>query len=329
MEEKRINPEIHGAFKVLLWFIAVVATINVPLTLFGYRWFSSLLPSSKLFIAVSFFFGLLPAVIVVMAFLSLRKRRSDAIYLLRAFVLFMIIGTTPLFWTNISVWIVVVRLCVWISCLMYLLFSNQVRRIFPIEERHSSPWLRFILFSLSILFALFNYRVVNCLVYGEPFPEIFYEKVELFIDESTLKENEYSDGLIRLAKPAGLECGTHYVDGEEIITLFDDDCSYLIHTDIYVEDNRLNTDSLLEALTDEEFKKYPGEVMSDNSWYLPEGNINAHRKCMVYSTEPYPTMVDAVLLEDSRTPKYCVVYGVYEQGTGSHTMDIVEAIRFR
>ena len=40
-------------------------------------------------------------------------------------------------------------------------------------------------------------------------------------------------------------------------------------------------------------------------------------------------MVDMVLLEDCRTPKYCVVYGVYEQGTGSHTMDIVEAIRFR
>lgn len=323
------RPEIHGAFKVLLWFIAIVTIINVPLTIFGYRWFSSALPSSKLFMAVSIFFCLMPLVIVVMAFLSLRKRRGDTIYLLRAFVLFMILGTLPLFWTNMSVWMVVGRLGIWTSCLMYLIFSKQVKQVFPIEERHSSPILRLILFGLSVLYVLFNYRVVECLVNGVPLPDIFYEKVEIFIDESTLKENEYSDGLIRLAKPAGLKCGTHWIDDKDVITLFDDDCSYLIHSDVYVEENRLDTDSLLEELTDEGFKKYPGEVMSDNSWYLPDGNINAHRKCMVYSTEPYPTMVDMVLLEDCRTPKYCVVYGVYEQGTGSHTMDIVEAIRFR
>lgn len=57
--------------------------------------------------------------------------------------------------------------------------------------------------------------------------------------------------------------------------------------------------------------------------------ISAHRKSYLYYTEPYRTMVDVVLLRDYRTPKYCIVYGVYEEGTGSHTMEVVDAVRFQ
>ena len=116
----------------------------------------------------------------------------------------------------------------------------------------------------------------------------------------------------------------------QIITLFNEDCQYFIKSGVGADEVREFNDTWLEGLVDGEYSKHPYELMSDSGIGV-EGDkrISAHRKSYVYYTEPYRTMVDVVLLRDYRTPKYCIIYGVYEEGTGSHTMEIVDAVRFQ
>ena len=127
-----------------------------------------------------------------------------------------------------------------------------------------------------------------------------------------------------------MECGTHYINGEEIITLFNDDCVYYLKSGFWESEVATVNDSLLAALAGPEFTRATRELMSDSDFGLKgDPKIDAHRKCYVYYTEPYPTMVDIVILRDWRTAKYCLVYGKYEQGTGSHTTEILDAVRFQ
>ena len=85
-----------------------------------------------------------------------------------------------------------------------------------------------------------------------------------------------------------------------------------------------------EELVDRKYAQFPKELMSNGSFGIEgEPNIEASRKCWIYHTKPYITMVDVVLLRDWRTKKYCLIYGKYEEGTGSHTMEIAESVRFQ
>lgn len=325
MEEERLYSEIHGAFKVLLWFIAATAIANLLFPLFIYEKIAVVWSHSPLFVLLAFFFGILfPTIIAWMAFQSLRHRHSDTPYLFAAYIIYMILGTIALYQMEGQDWKVLARIAVWVPCYIYLMHSKQVERIFPKEERRVSRSLIVTLVIVSSLFLLFSFQLDDRIQF-----DLFNDDTVL-IDESTLKEDEYSDGLIRLKKPAGLECGTHYINGEEIITLFNDDCVYYLKSGFWETEVSFVTDSLQEALAGSEFTKYPHQLMSDSDFGL-EGDpkIAAHRKCLVYYTEPYPTMVDIVLLRDWRTSKYCLVYGKYEQGTGSRTTEILDGIRFQ
>jgi hypothetical protein len=319
------RPKIQGAFKVLLWFIAATAILNLFSPLFYYQKIAVIWSHSPLFVLMAFFFGILfPTIIALMAFQSLKSRRGDTPYLFSAYIIYMILGSIALYQVDGQDWKILARILLWVACYLYLRYSKQVERIFPNEERHVSISLFVTIVIISSLFLLFSFRIDDYIQYN------LFNDDTVLIDETTLKEDEYSDGLIRLKKPAGLECGTHYINGEEIITLFNDDCVYYLKSGFWEAEVGLVSDSLQEALAGPEFTKYPHELMSDSDFGL-EGDpkIAAHRKCLVYYTDPYPTMVDIVLLKDWRTSKYCLVYGKYEQGTGSHTTEILDGIRFQ
>ncbi len=319
------RPEIHGAFKVSLWFIAISVVANILGPLFLSESIALMYAHSPFYVLISLFLAIvLPTIIAAMAFISFRERRGDTPILLQAYTLYMILGALALHHSDILDWKMLITLAIWLPCFFYISFSKQVRRIFPLEERNLSIRLVLSLIGLLTVYVLSLTQMGSFLQYG------FTNDERLFIDEKTLSDDEYSDGLIRLKKPAGLTCGTHYIDGEEIITLFNDDCVYFLKSGFWEAETAMVNDSLLAALAGPEFWDYPYELMSDNGFGI-EGDprINAHRKCYVYYTEPYPTMVDIVILRDWLTSKYCLVYGKYEQGTGSHTTEICDAVRFK
>ena len=325
MEEENVFPEIHGAFKVLLWFIAISVVVNIVSLFLLFEKIELFYSHSPFYALALIFFGtIFPTVIAAMAFNSLRDRRGDTPILLQAYMLYMILGALAIYRSDILNWKLLANIAVWLPCFIYISYSKQVKRIFPLEERIISIRLVLSLIGLLTAYVLFLTQMGSFLRYG------FTNDEHLFIDEKTLSDDEYSDGLIRLKKPAGLTCGTHYIDGEEIITLFNDDCVYFLKSGIWEAETAMVNDSLLAALAGPEFWDYPYELMSDNGFGI-EGDprINAHRKCYVYYTEPYPTMVDIVILRDWLTSKYCLVYGKYEQGTGSHTSEICDAVRFK
>jgi len=318
-------PKIHGAFKVLLWFVAASVVFNLLSPLLIKEQIAVVWSHSPLLVLLLLFFGIVvPTVIAAMAFQSLRHRRGDTPYLFQAYVVYMILGTIAINQMDIFSWKMMARIAVWVPCFVYVGYSKQVKRLFPEEERHISIRLVVTLLLLSILFFFFSFQLRDAIPYN-----VFNDDTVL-IDESTLREGEYSDGLIRITKPAGLECGTHYINGEEIITLFNDDCVYYLKSGFWESEVATVNDSLLAALAGHEFTRATRELMSDSDFGLKgDPKIDAHRKCYVYYTEPYPTMVDIVILRDWRTAKYCLVYGKYEQGTGSHTTEILDAVRFQ
>lgn len=318
-------PKIHGAFKVLLWFVAASVVINLLSPLLIKERVAVVWSHSPLLVLLLLFFGIVvPTVIAAMAFQSLRDRRGDTPYLLRAYIIYMMLGAIALYQMDVQNREWLFRLGFWMPCYLYLGRSRQVKRLFPEAKRQVSAQLVVTVLALSFMYVFFALRVGNYMQYN------VFEDDTLLIDEKTLGEDEYSDGLIRLKKPAGLECGTHYINGEEIITLFNDDCVYYLKSGFWESEVATVNDSLLAALAGPEFTRATRELMSDSDFGL-EGDpkIDAHRKCYVYYTEPYPTMVDIVILRDWRTAKYCLVYGKYEQGTGSHTTEILDAVRFQ
>lgn len=318
-------PEIHGVFKLLLWFVAASVVFNLLSPLFIKERVAIVWSHSPLLVLLLLFFGIVvPSAIAVMAFQSLRVRRGDTPYLLRVYIIYMMLGTIAMFQMDTQNWQWLFRLGLWLPCYLYLGRSKQVKRLFPVEKRQVSVQLLVTIIALSFMYVFFALRVGNYIQYN-----VFVDDT-LLIDEKTLGEDEYSDGLIRLKKPAGLECGTHYINGEEIITLFNDDCVYYLKSGFWEAEVATVNDSLLAALAGPEFTRATRELMSDSDFRL-EGDpkIDAHRKCYIYYTKPYPTMVDIVILRDWRTEKYCLVYGKYEQGTGSHTTEILDAVRFQ
>lgn len=318
-------PKTHGAFKVLLWLMAASVVFNLLSPLFIQEQIAVVWSHSPLLVLLLLFFGIVvPTAIAVMAFHSLRYQRGDTPYLIQAYIVYMILGTIAIYQVDCLNWRMMARIAVWVPCFLYVKYSKQVKRLFPEKERHVSIRLVVTLMVLAVLFVVFTVQLKDTLPYN-----VFNDDTVL-IDESTLKENEYSDGLIRITKPAGLECGTHYINGEEIITLFNDDCVYYLKSGLWEAEVATVNDSLLAALAGPDFTRATRELMSDSDFGLKgDPKIDAHRKCYIYYTKPYPTMVDIVILRDWRTAKYCLVYGKYEQGTGSHTTEILDAVRFQ
>lgn len=329
MTTEQESPEIHGAFKVLLWFLGATAVLHVPLSCFFILWFASVLPNSWLFVGVALSFCLSPPLIATMAFLSLRNRRGDTIFLLHIYIMLMTVGTAMLTLTAFPVWKVLACLPVWAFCMLYITHSEQVRHVFPLKERHVPVWLTFLLYGLLFLYTLFCHRVVACISDGRPFPVMFYGNVETTIDPETLEADELTDGLVRVKKPAGLECGYEHTADALFIKFSNEDCVYYICSGVKEGDVDIS-EAPFEELVDRSYAQYPDELMSDSGFGLEgEPKIQAHRKCWIYRTKPYTTMVDVVLLRDWCTRKYCLIYGKYEEGTGSHTMEIAESVRFR
>lgn len=318
-------PKIHGVFKAILGLVAVSMVANIVFLFLSSEKIDLLYSHSPFYALTLIFFGVIfPTVIAAMAFNSLRDRRGDTPILLQTYMLYMMLGALALYRSDILNWKLLAYIAVWLPCFFYMAFSKQVKRIFPLEKRNITPRFLLSLVGLILVYVLFVMRL------GSIMPYDYYDENMLLIDEKTLQENEYSDGLIRLIKPSGLQYGTMVVDEEEIITLFNEDCQYFIKSGVGADEVREFNDTWLEGLVDGEYSKHPYELMSDSGIGV-EGDkrISAHRKSYLYYTEPYRTMVDVVLLRDYRTPKYCIIYGVYEEGTGSHTMEIVDAVRFR
>lgn len=323
MDDESLN--IHGLFKAILGLVAVSMVANIVFLFLSSEKIDLLYSHSPFYALGLIFFGVIfPTVIAAMAFKSLRDHRGDTLILLQTYMIYMMLGTLVLYRSDILNWKLLVNIAVWLPCLFYMGYSKQVKRIFPPEERNITLRFLFSLAGLLFVYVMFVMRL------GTIMPYDYYDENMLLIDEKTLQENEYSDGLIRLIKPSGLQYGTMVVDEEEIITLFNEDCQYFIKSGVGADEVREINDTWLEGLVDGEYSKHHCELMSDCGIGV-EGDkrISAHRKSYLYYTEPYRTMVDVVLLRDYRTPKYCIIYGVYEEGTGSHTMEVVDAVRFQ
>lgn len=330
MTTEHKSAEIHGAFKVLLWFLGATAVLYVPHSSFFLLFFASELPGSWLFLSAALFSCLLPPVIALMAFLSLRSRRGNAIFLLHIYIILMTVGPALLTSTVYPIWQVIICLLVWVICVVYIFDSEQVKQIFPLKERKVPIWLIFLLYGLLFLYTLFCHRVITCISEGQPFPEIFYDEFDIAIDPSTLGADELTDGLIRVKKPAGLKCGYEDTGDDLFIIIFNDDCEYYIKSDVGNSGANIISEEPFEELVDRKYAQFPKELMSNGSFGIEgEPNIQASRKCWIYHTKPYITMVDVVLLRDWRTKKYCLIYGKYEEGTGSHTTEIAESVRFQ
>ena len=329
MTTEHKSPEIHGAFKVLLWFLGATAVLYVPPSCFFFLYFASVLPRSWLFVGIALSSCLLPPVIALMAFLSLRNRRGDTIFLLYIYIMLMTVGPAMLTLTAFPVWQMQICLFVWALCMLYITHSQQVKQVFPLKERHVPIWLTFLLYGFLFLYTLFCHRVVLCISEDRPFPEMFYGDVDIAIDPETLEADELTDGLVRVKRPAELECSYEHTEDAIFIKFFNEDCVYYIFSDVEKSDVDIS-EAPFEELVDRKYAQFPNELMSDTGFGLEgEPRIQAHRKCWIYRTKPYTTMVDVVLLRDWRTRKYCLIYGKYEEGTGSHTMEIAESVRFQ
>lgn len=158
---------------------------------------------------------------------------------------------------------------------------------------------------------------------------MFYGDVDIAIDPETLEADELTDGLVRVKIPAELEYSYEHTEDAIFIKFFNEDCVYYIFSDVEKRDVDIS-ETPFEELVDRKYAQFPNELMSDTGFGLEgEPRIQAHRKCWIYRTKPYTTMVDVVLLRDWCTRKYCLIYGKYEEGTGSHTMEIAESVRFQ
>ena len=218
--------------------------------------------NSKLFASVEILYKVIYLLLAVYTIWSVSKRKLNAIFLCKTTAIFLFISNLLVLAggdfetsglgslrTTISSfgWSVI-----WI---LYFIFSEQVNRLFPKEKR--KVFLRDkILLVLLILPMIFGLCYVIYLgVAGK----------SIEINESTLAQNERTDGVIAFIVPEEYSCTPTTTDNLTVFHLTNEDCYITIVGAVDMDNSDENANEYFRLLKDESLSTWEEKCMLDNT----------------------------------------------------------------
>lgn len=286
------------------------------------------------------------AIFAVYTFISLYKRWPNAIYLTYFYLGISILlnimpllqlanGVNPLenpvFLRGI--WGIVVAI-IWY---LYFKYSKRINARYPLEERHLLKRDKFIISGviaipvLLAIWSIFASPSSPSLSVAEGMDLSDIDQSSYLIDESTLNDNEITDGLSIFRLPQGVKYeAIDFDEVRKIIVLTDekDEIFYEIRTISGVEDQftSLDFENTWSQQQDSTMIAIPQEIIHNDVNDVDAGKW--YRKIVRYQMD-VPMIWDYSAIYDHMTHKYCLISAWYSEKTIVPIDEIIDGIRFK
>ena len=202
----------------------------------------------------------------------------------------------------------------------YLSYSEQVKSLFPKNERKLFKRDKILLFTivspeLIWLFSIFVFA------FSEGYQKELYS-----IEDKALAVNEYTDGLIIFKCPDGLMVEKQEMDdGDIFYTLNDEEISITIYSAYDDTDTQEYFEKIMQDWSDESFNDFEYDVKEDQYEFL-NGN-SFYLKILQYDTEPVIKWTFSLIF-NKETSKCCVI-SYYSMTDTDHLKELINSIRFK
>lgn len=221
-----------------------------------------------------------------------------------------------------------IRSLIWcVIWFLYLVKSNQVKEVIPIEYRKSFPrdWYMVAALVISPLFFLACgiYDVNNMAENDNKNREM--AELEL-IKNTTLQNNEFTDGRIIFKKDDMFICNDTVVDQLKLFYLEGDNCSVTLCSDYEPDQSNAILEFYWNNWEDETIKSNSPQIVAEEIHKI-NGNT------FFYKVKKYEVNGSTIfwrfgMLFDISSTKVCIISS-YDNGIDNYYTPLVESIRFQ
>lgn len=271
--------------------------------------------------------GFLICGLAIFTTISFINRRPDAVFLGKTYILVV-------FLTNLIVFLLgeyqegtagnvplIVRSMIWsVIWFCFLCFSFQVQEVIPKEYRKRTK-LDYVIVAVMVFVPLFT------LVYAFGKAYKIQSDFGEYIENSSLKSGEYTDGIVAFTSPRGFECDSNEYDGIKVFQLsHSDEVSIVLVSDIDGDQSGSNINDYWNNWEDEDVSSFPKELIIDE-----KRSVNSkpyYYKVTRYHIGDSYYYWRFIMLFDKDSSKVCVI-SCYDDGVEGYVSELLESIRFR
>lgn len=266
--------------------------------------------------------GLLICGLAILTAFSFDNRKPDAVFLGKTYIIVefatnlfaLLVGEhedtgfqllRSLFWSVI-----------WFS---YLSYSKQVQEVIPKEYRKRTK-LDYIIVAVMVFVPLFAFGFAFCKAYQT---QSDYGE---YIENTSLKYGEHTDGIVAFTLPQGFECDSSYYEDLLVFLLSHSDEVSISLVSAYDSDRSdKNINQCWRETEDEGLAAFQKEIIVDEKRIV--NSIPYSYKVTRYHIGDTYYFWRFILLFDEDSSKMCLI-SCYDSGSESYVSELLESIRF-
>lgn len=147
-----------------------------------------------------------------------------------------------------------------------------------------------------------------------------------FIEVSSLKNGEHTDGKIAFLLPKGFECDSSYYEDLKLFQLsYSDVASIILVSDIDGDQSESNIKDYWNNWEDEELSAFPKELVVDEKRHV--NSMPYYYKVTRYHIGDSYYYWRFIMLFDKTSSKVCVI-SCFDSGIEGYVSELLESIRF-
>lgn len=318
------NTKIHGWLVFFLISLVIGGLISAvyPLATMDLSEYDG----DKILAFTDILHGFLICGLAIFTMISFINRRHDAVFLGKTYIIVV-------FATNLMLLLIgeyessgfgslpqLARSLVWsVIWFCYLCFSSQVQKVIPKEYRKRTK-LDYILVAVMVFVPLFALGFA----FGKAY--IIQSDHGEYIEDTSLKSGEYTDGIVAFTSPRGFECDSNEYDGIKVFQLsHSDEVSIVLVSDIDGDQSASNINDYWNNCEDEDVSTFPKELIIDE-----KRSVNSkpyYYKVTRYHIGDSYYYWRFIMLFDKDSSKVCVI-SCYDNGVEGYVSELLESIRF-
>lgn len=323
------NTKIRGWLAFFLFSIIAGGLMSfvLPIVTFNVNEYSG----SYLLAMTDVVFGFMLFILACYTLYSFYKRKPNSVFLGKTYTIAIFLSSLFVLFsgefetTGFGSLKQVIRSLGWsIIWFWYLCTSTQLKEIIPKEYRKRTSKDYYLITGLIVVPIL----MIGIGVGSVPLSNT-QQQTQNFIDDTLLKVNEFTDGKVIFARPAGFTCEKQELT-DPVFTLFQLECdekgSITLCSDYETDFSVKNFNSYWINWQDKEASKYESVNVINE-----QRIINGHPyfyKVMKYTIEESVVFWRFIIMSDVETGKICLL-SCYDEGYYSYIDEILSTIRFK
>lgn len=202
----------------------------------------------------------------------------------------------------------------------YLCFSSQVQEVIPKEYRKRTK-LDYVIVAIMVFVPLFSFVFAFCKAYQTQ------SDLGEYIENTSLKSGEHTDGIVAFSLPQGFECDSSYYEDLMVFLLSHSDEVSISLVSAYDSDrSEKNINQCWRETEDEDLAAFQKEIIVDEKRSV--NSIPYSYKVTRYHIGDTYYFWRFILLFDEDSSKMCLI-SCYDSGAESYVSELLESIRFK